>query len=98
MRRPSPPVRPELRRPLERAEFDRVFDRYADGLWAALAPHGDAATVKARVERILTRIVLRWAEGLREPALDLLALELVRSEEKELLDGARRASPDEQAS
>lgn len=96
-RRPSPRA-PRPHAPPDRAEFDRVFDRYADALWAALEPRAEAAAVAEEVERILTRIVLRWSEGEREPALDLLALELVRSAEKELLEEAEGSSEDEVAS
>lgn len=98
MRRQASPPAPRKVGPITRAAFDRVFDRYVDSLWNTLAPHAATPAVADRVERIMTQIAFRWAEGVREPELDLLALELVRREEKDLLEGASDASSEEAAS
>lgn len=79
---------------LSRDAFDRVFDRYVDALWAVLAARAAEPELAEAVERIMTRILLRWADGLHEPALDALALELLRREEKAIADRrSGRSSP-----
>lgn len=99
MRRRPPPRAPAGASPLTRADFDRVFDRYIDSVWAVLAPRAARVALQERVERIMTRIAVRWSEGVRDLELDLLALELVRSEEKALEEaGSDEAPPDEAAS
>lgn len=89
----SRPLRrePDSGSPPSRSAFDGVFERYVDPLWAGLAPHAPQPAVAEAVERIMTRLVLRWADGLPESELDALALELFRREEKAVARPARKS-------